>query len=40
MDEALDLAVRAGLGGASVRRSWPERFLLSWRRPESALQAL
>ena len=39
MDEALDLADRAGLGGASVQRSWPERFLLSWRRPLTALQA-
>ncbi|MCP9784880.1 methyltransferase domain-containing protein [Cyanobium sp. N5-Cardenillas] len=33
MDEALELATRAGLGGASIRRSWPERFLLSWHRP-------
>ncbi len=39
MDEALDLAARAGLGGARVRRSWPERFLLSWRRPVGGLQA-
>ena len=38
MDEALDLAIRAGLGGASIRRSWPERFLLSWRRPVGVLQ--
>lgn len=33
MDEALDLAARAGLGGATIQRSWPERFLLSWHRP-------
>lgn len=30
--EALDLAERAGLEGASVRPRWPCRFLLSWRR--------
>jgi 2-polyprenyl-3-methyl-5-hydroxy-6-metoxy-1,4-benzoquinol methylase len=28
--EALALAERAGLVGATVRRSWPFRFLLSW----------
>ncbi len=39
MDEALDLATRAGLGGASIQRHWPERFLLSWRRPDGALEA-
>lgn len=39
MDEALDLAARAGLDGATIRRSWPERFLLSWRRPALVLQA-
>ena len=39
MDEVLDLAARAGLGGARVQRSWPERYLLSWRRPLGALQA-
>ncbi len=39
MNEALDLAIRAGLGGARVRRSWPERFLLSWRRPVGVLQS-
>jgi 2-polyprenyl-3-methyl-5-hydroxy-6-metoxy-1,4-benzoquinol methylase len=32
-DEALDLARRAGLDGAAVRRRWPFRFLLSWSRP-------
>ncbi len=38
MDEALDLAGRAGLGGARIRRHWPERFLLSWCRPDGALE--
>jgi 2-polyprenyl-3-methyl-5-hydroxy-6-metoxy-1,4-benzoquinol methylase len=31
--EALALARRAGLDGASVERRWPFRFLLTWRRP-------
>src|SRR5438128_111546 len=31
-EEALELAKRAGLRGATVRRSWPCRFLLSWER--------
>jgi len=31
--EALDLARRAGLEGATIRRHWPSRFLLSWSRP-------
>ncbi len=31
--EARALAERAGLHGATVRRRWPCRFLLSWRRP-------
>jgi 2-polyprenyl-3-methyl-5-hydroxy-6-metoxy-1,4-benzoquinol methylase len=31
--EALDLARRAGLEGATVRRHWPSRYLLSWSRP-------
>jgi hypothetical protein len=35
----LDLAARAGLDGATIRRSWPERFLLSWHRPVGALEA-
>ncbi len=39
LDEAMDLAAWAGLGGARVQRSWPERFLLSWRRPDPALEA-
>jgi 2-polyprenyl-3-methyl-5-hydroxy-6-metoxy-1,4-benzoquinol methylase len=32
--EALRLADQAGLAGATVRRRWPCRFLLSWRRDE------
>jgi 2-polyprenyl-3-methyl-5-hydroxy-6-metoxy-1,4-benzoquinol methylase len=39
MDEALHLAARAGLDGATIRRSWPERFLLSWQRPVGALES-
>jgi 2-polyprenyl-3-methyl-5-hydroxy-6-metoxy-1,4-benzoquinol methylase len=31
-DEALALAHRAGLQGATVIRRWPFRFLLTWRR--------
>jgi SAM-dependent methyltransferase len=34
--EARRLAARAGLDGAVVRRAWPCRFLLSWRRPGGA----
>src|SRR5262249_49192560 len=30
--EALQLARRAGLEGATVKRRWPCRFLLSWQR--------
>lgn len=30
--EALALAGEAGLAGARLRRHWPQRFLLSWRR--------
>ena len=33
IDEARDLAERAGLHGATFRRHWPERFLLTWRKP-------
>jgi SAM-dependent methyltransferase len=33
IDEARALARRAGLDGATITRHWPERFLLSWRRP-------
>lgn len=32
-DEALQLARQAGLGGATVARRWPCRYLLSWRKP-------
>ena len=32
MDEARELADRAGLQGATFRRHWPERFLLSWSK--------
>jgi SAM-dependent methyltransferase len=39
MDEALRLAARAGLDGATIRRSWPERFLLSWQRPVGTLES-
>ena len=28
--EARQLAERAGLSGATIRRHWPQRFLLSW----------
>jgi 2-polyprenyl-3-methyl-5-hydroxy-6-metoxy-1,4-benzoquinol methylase len=31
--EVQTLAERAGLSGAQVRRRWPFRWLLSWRRP-------
>jgi 2-polyprenyl-3-methyl-5-hydroxy-6-metoxy-1,4-benzoquinol methylase len=30
--EATELAARAGLHGAQIRRRWPCRFLLSWRK--------
>ena len=39
MEEALDLAARAGLEGATIRRSWPERFLLSWQRPVGTMDS-
>lgn len=32
LQEVRALAARAGLDGAVIRRSWPERYLLSWRR--------
>jgi len=32
VQEVRALAARSGLEGAAVRRSWPERYLLSWRR--------
>lgn len=31
--EAQTLAERAGLCGATFRRHWPQRFLLSWKKP-------
>src|SRR5262249_49359045 len=34
--EARDLARRAGLEGAVVRRRWPYRFLLRWNRPQGS----
>jgi 2-polyprenyl-3-methyl-5-hydroxy-6-metoxy-1,4-benzoquinol methylase len=33
LEEAESLARAAGLEGATVRRCWPQRFTLSWRRP-------
>ena len=33
LDEARELAERAGLHDATIRRHWPERFLLAWRKP-------
>ena len=32
LDEARELARKAGLAGATVRRCWPQRFLLRWQR--------
>jgi 2-polyprenyl-3-methyl-5-hydroxy-6-metoxy-1,4-benzoquinol methylase len=32
-DEMMELAGRAGLDGATLRRHWPQRFLLAWSRP-------
>ena len=32
-DEALRLCGRAGLQGATISRHWPQRYLLTWRRP-------
>ena len=37
--EVRALATRAGLEGAALRRSWPERYLLCWRRPGCSPQA-
>lgn len=39
-EEGLALAQRAGLAGATVRRCWPFRFLLSWRPSDVQPQAL
>ena len=33
LGEARELVERAGLRGAQFRRHWPERFLMSWRKP-------
>ncbi len=33
MGEAAALAQRAGLDGARIRRCWPRRFVIDWRRP-------
>jgi 2-polyprenyl-3-methyl-5-hydroxy-6-metoxy-1,4-benzoquinol methylase len=33
LQEAADLGRQAGMNGAIVRRRWPCRFLLSWRKP-------
>lgn len=33
VEEAQKLSNRAGLHGASIRRHWPQRFLLSWSKP-------
>jgi SAM-dependent methyltransferase len=32
LDEARELVSRAGLRGATYRRHWPQRFLLTWRK--------
>jgi SAM-dependent methyltransferase len=34
IEEVRALAAAAGLDGAELRRFWPERFLLSWCRPD------
>jgi hypothetical protein len=33
LPEVRALAEKAGLHGARFRRHWPQRFLLSWRKP-------
>ena len=33
LPEVRTMAVEAGLAGAVIRRSWPERFILRWRGP-------
>lgn len=33
LNEVRRLAEHAGLSGASIRRHWPERYLLAWRKP-------
>jgi hypothetical protein len=32
-DEARSLAAAAGLSGAQVVQVWPQRWLLTWRKP-------
>lgn len=32
-EEAFELAARAGMVGATIVKRWPQRFVLSWRRP-------
>ncbi len=32
-EEALELAREAGLNGMTISHHWPQRFLLSWRKP-------
>jgi 2-polyprenyl-3-methyl-5-hydroxy-6-metoxy-1,4-benzoquinol methylase len=32
-NEAMELAEEAGLKGATIAHRWPQRFLLSWRKP-------
>jgi SAM-dependent methyltransferase len=39
VDEVADLARRAGLAGASVRRRFPFRLMLIWRKPGAAYVA-
>jgi len=39
LSEVRALAAQAGLEGAELRRSWPERYLLHWRRPDHSPQA-
>jgi 2-polyprenyl-3-methyl-5-hydroxy-6-metoxy-1,4-benzoquinol methylase len=33
LSEVRRLAERTGMSGASIRRHWPERYLLAWRKP-------
>jgi 2-polyprenyl-3-methyl-5-hydroxy-6-metoxy-1,4-benzoquinol methylase len=33
LDEVRQLADQAGMKDASIRRHWPERYLLAWRKP-------
>lgn len=36
--ELAEIAKEAGLAGATVRRAWPERMVLEWRRPGAPAQ--